>query len=287
MPQSKNKQKMAIKNHVRSISFPSRSHPSTLAIEEGLNELSAMEISTSSSRSICASLSGLEELYKCTDDLLNMGSTQRVLSERRKFLEELLDGSLRLMDICSVSRDLMVETGENVRALQSGVRRRRGGNDHGVVSSYVGFRKNMRKQARKLLVSLKQIENIAGRVITDEEDDHLVAVVHVMRRVVSVSASILNSFLEFLSGSKKNKWSLVVMKMLQKDGEETDKIKKREENELESLDSVVSRGEYSREVLGKKLEELEISVGGFEKNLENLFRRLIRTRASLLNVTSQ
>ncbi|XP_019086196.1 PREDICTED: uncharacterized protein LOC104708089 [Camelina sativa] len=130
---------MMIKNHVRSISLPSRSHPSTAAIEESLDKLLIITMNTStmtSSDSVYSGLSGLEDLYDCTEELLKMGSTQSVLScsdgrkkKKKKvkgeFMEEMLDGSLRLMDICNVSRDLMVETHERVLGLQSCVRRRK------------------------------------------------------------------------------------------------------------------------------------------------------------------
>ncbi|KAK2656892.1 hypothetical protein Ddye_009944 [Dipteronia dyeriana] len=65
---------MASKYHVRSISLPSISHPTTIKIEEELRKLREsldQESSTSSSGSFCVSgLSGIEELYLCLDDIL-------------------------------------------------------------------------------------------------------------------------------------------------------------------------------------------------------------------------
>ena len=57
-------------------------------------------------------------------------------------------------------------------------------------------------------------------------------------------------------------------------------------NELERLDSAIRGDSCSRDDIQEKLEEVEMSIGGFEKSLEGLFRRLIRTRASLLNIIS-
>lgn len=114
-------------------------------------------------------------------EFLKMCSTQRAMSSvRSDFMEEMLDGSLRLMDICSVSRDLMVETQEHVRDLQSCVRRKKvaGGGDQldVAVSGYVKFRKNMRKETKKLLVSLKSIDGRSSSY--DHEDEHHVAVIY-------------------------------------------------------------------------------------------------------------
>ncbi|AEC06665.1 unnamed protein product [Arabidopsis thaliana] len=289
---------MMIKNHVRSISLQSRSHPSTAAIEESLDKfLITMNTSTmASSESVHSGLSGLEDLYDCSEDLLKMGSTQRVLSfsdEKKKkkrkvkgeFMEEMLDGSLRLMDICNVSRDLMVETHEHVLGLQSCVRRRKDVD----VSGYVGFRKNMRKEVKKLLGSLKNIN--VGLVMRDhgydqDGDIHFLAVIHAMRRVVYMTVSVLKSFFEFLSGRQngndvRSKLALVLMN---KKFHDHDKMVK---NELENVDSAICGDSISHDDLHEKLEEVEVWIGKFEKSLEGLFRGLIKTRASLLNIISQ
>ncbi|CAL9228154.1 unnamed protein product [Arabidopsis halleri] len=279
---------MIVKNQLRSISLPSRSHPSTTGVEEALNKVNSINTTTGSSESVLMGLAGLEELYNCTEEFLKMGSTQRVLSsDGSEFMEEMLDGSLRLMDICSVSRDLMVETHEHVRGVQSCLRRKKlaGGGDQldVAVSGYVGFRKNMRKEAKKLLGSLKNIDGgltSSSSVNNVQQEDHLVAVINVMRQVVSVSVSVLMSLLEFLLGRRQSNIKSNLASVLKKK-----KVHHVEEtkNELESLDSEIC---CSCDDLQKKLEEVEMSIDGFEKNLEGLFRRLIRTRATLLNIIS-
>jgi len=90
---------MAKKFHVRSNSFPSESHPSTLTIEEELTKLKTWEAtSTSSSKSIGTGLSLLQALHICLEDLLSMASTRKLISNhhREKCIEELLDGSVRI-----------------------------------------------------------------------------------------------------------------------------------------------------------------------------------------------
>ena len=198
---------MLIKKQLRSISLPSSSHPSTSGVEEALAKVKTVNTTKSSFELISTGLAGLEELYDCTDEFLKMCSTQRAMSSvGSDFMEEMLDGSLRLMDICSVSRDLMVETQEHVRDLQSCVRRKKvaGGGDQldVAVSGYVKFRKNMRKETKKLLVSLKSIDG--GSSSYDHEDEHHVAVIDAMRRVASVGVFVLKSFLELLSGRQSN-----------------------------------------------------------------------------------
>ncbi|CAH2076605.1 unnamed protein product [Thlaspi arvense] len=278
-----------IKKQLRSVSLPPSSHPSTSEIEEALNKMNTVYTTTTgSSESILLGLAGLEQLYNCTEGFLKMASTQRVMSsDRSEYMEEMLDRSLRLMDICSVSRDLMVEAHEHVRVVQSCVRRKKivGGRGDQLdvsVSGYVRFRKNMRKEAKKLLGALKKIDGGSSSYGKDHEDDHLVAVIDAMRRVVSVSVVVLKSFLDFLSGRQSNiksKLASVLKKKKDNHHEET-------KNELEILDSSICEDFCSQDDLQKQLWEVEVSIGGFEKNLEGLFRGLIRTRASLLNIIS-
>lgn len=100
------------------ISLASRSHPSTSGIEEAFSKLKTINTRTVSSKSILMGLAGLKELYNHTEEILKMGSTQRVMSsDRYEFMEEMLDSSLMLMDswiyICSGSRDIIVESGDS------------------------------------------------------------------------------------------------------------------------------------------------------------------------------
>ncbi|KAF3549118.1 hypothetical protein DY000_02009455 [Brassica cretica] len=275
---------MIIKEQLRSTSLSSRSHPSTFGIEGALSKVETINATTSSSESILMGLASLEDLYDCVEEFLKMGSTQRVMSsDGSKFVEEMLDESLRLMDTCSVSRDLMAETQEHVRDIQSCVRRKKvAGGGRGdqldvAISRYVGFRKNMRKEAKKLLGSLKKIEGGSSSY----DNEHLGVVIDVMRRVVSVNVVVLKSLLVFLPGtqsSMKSKLaSLLVKKKYNHDATKS---------ELETLDYAICGDFSSHDDLQKKLVEVEVSIGGFEKSFEGLFRRLIRTRASLLNIIS-
>jgi hypothetical protein len=291
----KNKEKqranMAGRYHVRSISLPSRSHPTTLRLEEELNKLKTCSASTS--ESICKDLAGLDELYKCMDDLLNMSSAQQVLSQNRheKYVEELLDGSVRLLDICGITRDTILQIKEHVRALQSALRRRSKGDSsiESNINSYTIFKKKMKKDAKKLITSLKQMENKWGALPALDLDHHLGAVIRVIREVCVMNVSIFQSLLLFLtapvSKTKPTGWSLV-SKLMHK-GAVACEEKQENVNEMEAVDA--SLGTLSRFASSshKSLKDLESSMEEMENGLECLFRRLIKTRASLLNIISQ
>ncbi|XP_004509415.1 uncharacterized protein [Cicer arietinum] len=290
---------MANKYHVRSISLPSRSHPSTIRVDEELNKIKVWEgTSTSTSTSIHTSLSLLEDLYISLEDLLNTSSIQHVISHHRgkKCVEEVLDGSMKILDICGITRDTMLEIKENVKSLHSSLRRRK--NDSSVersVAQYKFFTKKMKKNANKLITSLKHMDRQVGVSSILELDHHFVCVIRVLREVIAINLSILQFILSFLtissSKSKSKKW-LLVAKVMHK-GVITCEENSQNANELQcvkvalrSLLSDVTDGEKLK-AAHERLKALENVIESVEIGLENLFRRLIKTRVSLLNIISQ
>jgi hypothetical protein len=282
---------MSGKYRVRSISLPSRSHPTTLTVEEELNKLKEWE-ALSTSGSICNGLLGVEDLYKYVDELLNLASTQEVISrhENGKCHNELLDWSVRLLDVCSIARDTMLRFREHIQSLQSALRRRKGDSSiESSVATFTCFRKKMKKDAKKLIASLKQMDNKLGASSLLDQDQHLSAVIKVIREVNVINCSIFQSLLLFMSTSsnpKQSRWSLV-SKLMHK-GVIPCEAKQENVNELVAVYAALSEVSDSEKVkiTYKKLEALVISIEDLESCLERVFRVLIKTRASLLNVIS-
>ncbi|XP_027078762.1 uncharacterized protein LOC113777991 [Coffea eugenioides] len=137
--------------HIRSISLPCRSHPTTLRIEEELNKIKRWETS-STSEAICTGLCRLAELYKRMDDLLNLPLTIQAFSQHQnqKWGEEFLDGSSRLVDICGISREIIFQLKENVRDFQSSLRRRKGDSSTETsIANYTSLRRKTKKDAQR------------------------------------------------------------------------------------------------------------------------------------------
>lgn len=261
----------------RSISLPSRSHPTTEKIEEELNKLKAWETSTESpdAEVICSGLEGLSELQKCVDDLLNLPQTLQALSRQQdeKWADELLDKSVKILDICGTTRETVLQFKECVWDLQSCLRRRKGDNvcKEASMNKYNSFGKKMKQDARRLIASLKKMDQeIWGSVCLDV-DHHVSAVIRALRESSSMSNSVLQKVLLFLSvvisKPKPSKWSLVSRLVLHK-GAIASQEQEHSTNKIDEL-----------ERLGAQLE-------GIENGLENSFRSLIRSRSSLLNVIS-
>jgi hypothetical protein len=287
---------MATKSHVRSNSFPSQSHPSSTRIEQGLNKIKTWE-ATSTSDSIISGLTYLEDLYISLEDLLNMTSTQKTISHNQgeKFVEELLDGSVRILDVCGITRDTMLQIKENVQSLHSSLRRRKG--DSSIETSvieYKLFTKKMKKNVTKLITSLKQMESKFGASSLLNQDQEFVSVIRVLREVIVMNISIFQSILSFLVGSasksKTAKW-LKVAKLMHKKVSCEEKLENF--NELHcveaSLRTLLSEGSdvAKMQTTHKNFEALENAIEMIENGLESVFRRLVKTRVSLLNIMTQ
>ncbi|GFZ09429.1 hypothetical protein Acr_21g0000280 [Actinidia rufa] len=279
--------------HVRSISLPCRSHPSTVRIKEELNKLKSWETSPApNGERICDALSGLEELYICADDLLKLNLTQQALSshQHKEWVDGLLDGSLRLIDVCGIVRDVMSQIKEHVRDLQSALRRRNNDSSTKIsIAKFISFRKHIKKDAKKLIATMKQIEKRIGDSPLLGLDHHFSLVIGVLREVVVATTSIFHLLLSFLSVPTKRS---LVSRLLHTKTEACDD-QRVNENELESTDFALhtlwkcgaSEGN-KKQIAQNRLECLETSIEAIENCLESSFRSMIRARASLLNVVS-
>ncbi|XP_043709143.1 uncharacterized protein LOC122658288 [Telopea speciosissima] len=266
--------------HARSISLPSRTHPLTLQVEEQLHRLRASEATSSSlasSSSISYNLGGLKDLYDNVNDFLHLPQTQQTLAQERRenWVDEVLDGSLRMLDVCGTARDVLSQMKDCVTELQSSLHRIRGES---------GLANEVEKQ-RAFSSLLDKNHSIA-------------AMVSVLREVEAITLSMFESLLSFLSGpktmSRPNGWSLVSKLINKKCVAEDEEVMER--SEFEKVDVTLGafighqthKGFELRHVEAQKLlETMELSIRDFESGLECIFRSLIKTRVTLLNILNQ
>ncbi|XP_077219643.1 uncharacterized protein LOC143853797 [Tasmannia lanceolata] len=123
--------------HVLSISMPTRSHLFVSKVQEEIEKLKTWETLPKSSSTICIGLSGLKDLYNCVEDLLQLPLTQQVLftHQQEKWMEEMLDGSVRLLDMCGITRDILIQMKGQVVDLNSALRR--SSNVEGIIGAYI------------------------------------------------------------------------------------------------------------------------------------------------------
>ncbi|KAJ6731155.1 hypothetical protein OIU85_021884 [Salix viminalis] len=275
---------MATTCHVRSISLPSRSHPLNVSVE---NQLERLRSSQTTSTSAYHKLSGLKVLYECVDDFLQLPLSQQTLSneQHKEKEEELLNGSLLLLDVCGTTREVFSSMRECLQLLESSLRRRKGG-ESGLateVEAYMVSWKQINKTIRKCFRNLKSME---------KNNDSAIDIVGVLRDVKEISLEIFQSLLSLASQPKARSsshgWS-VVSKLFQSkrvscEGEAT---------ELEKIDAELLFLKSSKDInpvqvqnVLKALEALESNIQEAEEELEGVYRKLVKTRVSILNTLS-
>ncbi|KAJ4962340.1 hypothetical protein NE237_022279 [Protea cynaroides] len=293
---------MESRYHVRSISLPCRLHSCTLRIDEELKKLKISEASSTStykSETIRANLSGLGELYEFVDDLLRLPLTQQALvqHQQEKWVGEVLDGSVRLLDICGTTKEVLLQMKERVRDLQSDLRRRR--DKESSLHAYISARKKAKKEIVKGFEALKRMEGKLESSPLMGLDQNQAVLARLLREICSVTISIFKLLLSFVSAPGLNPksstgWSLVSKLLMHRvvvtcEGEE-------KANEVERVDDVVRNlckhtsrkdGDVERvqiQILQRRLGALDVSIEGLEGGLDCMFRHLIQTRVSLLNI---
>jgi len=207
-----------------------------------------------------------------------------------------MDGSVRVLDMCDITRDTLLQIKENVQALHSALRRRKGDSSiERVVAEYNFFSKKMKKNAKKLITTLKQMESKFGVSPLLDQDQQLSALTTVLREVIVMNMSIFQSLLAFLAvpapKSKGTKW-LLLAKLMHK-GVITCEENTENSNELQCVEASLSSllGEVSNvarmQAAHERLEALEKGIESIENGLESLFRCMVKTRAGLLNIMTQ
>ena len=146
-----------VSSHTRSTSLPSASHPLNGSTENLLRRLSASQAERSSSSAICQNLFNLKDMYVHLNDLIHLPHNHNILTHgpHRGEVEEVLDGSLSLIDISSVAMDALSHMKESILDLQSALRR--GSEDDGI-HAYLMSRKKICKTISKCLANLKKVE---------------------------------------------------------------------------------------------------------------------------------
>ncbi|KAG8378061.1 hypothetical protein BUALT_Bualt08G0098900 [Buddleja alternifolia] len=246
--------------HSRSNSFPSQSHPIVNDVEDHLRRLKSSEATSTSASSLCENLASLRDLHEGINNMIQMPSIQQALSQEQgqSWINELLEESLKLVDLCGFSREVLCLTKESVQDLESSIRRNRGESaTTDDIKAYVASRKNINKMVKKCIKNLSK----NSTTIPDNEFGTM------LKETEALDFSVLSSVLMLISGererSKQRSWSFL-SKFIQ-----TSRVHCDVEN-----------------ITMKELKATEMSIEELEEGLESLFRSLIKTRVSLLNAFS-
>ncbi|KAL4037652.1 hypothetical protein IC575_001252 [Cucumis melo] len=269
--------------HIRSNSLPSKPHPIVDEVDELLCRLKSSE-ATSTSSSLCQKLDGLHDLHDCIDKLLLLPLTRQALVDK-KSVDDQLEGSLKLLDLCATAKDVLFQTKESAHELESTLRRRRGDVTVGDVQKYLNSRKIIKKEIHKALKGMERSSS--------QKSDESSEIVSMLKEAETVTYNNIESLLSFIAGSKLpskiSKWSFV-SKFIQ-----PKKVVSKEEdtsgNEVEMVDAALySITSHKSDCIVQiedvqiLLRKLESSIQDLEEDLESLYRHLIKNRVAFLNI---
>ncbi|KAL3722798.1 hypothetical protein ACJRO7_035065 [Eucalyptus globulus] len=234
--------------HARSVSLPSKPNLLIPQAEEHLMRIRSSEATAPVSWTSMT-----------VEGLLLFPDTQHALVQEGR--EGVLERSLSLLDLCSAIKDVIAQTKENMQELQSTLRRRR---------VILDLKEESEEDNSNLLKNLK-IKSTCSSV-----DQYGMTTVSMLREVEEVAFRSIESLLTLVHG-KLRSCSFFGKLMHSKRLEEVDSA---DHTFLSHKNGKLIQMEYLQKILA----EIESGSQDLEEEVERLIRRLIKTRASLLNI---
>ncbi|KAL5557752.1 hypothetical protein UlMin_033963 [Ulmus minor] len=274
--------KPPISHHTRSISLPCRSHPLISHLRDGISELRSWSSMAESRTSawLCDGLTRLKEVHDCLDDLLQLPQTQESLRRQPHSVENLLEDFLRFVDVYGIFQTLILGLKQEQSAAQVALRKR----DVVKIGNYVKALKKTAKEMGKLVSAVRLISRPGPAAVCVGEAELADAIGDVIEVTVVVSLALFNGISVSLVGEKKGNWMMGLR--LKKRAKKVKVEEAIEEFGEVGMDWLLGLRKKSDEEIRKglkKMQEIEVCVGGIENGGERIFRSLISARVSLLN----
>ncbi|KAK6115690.1 hypothetical protein DH2020_035205 [Rehmannia glutinosa] len=224
----------------------------------------------------------LKELHDSVNRLLHSPHTKLEIIRHggEKLAHDLSEASLKMADSCAAAKDLILIAKDHLQNLQSSFRRTavESAADHGSndFAPHRLPRKQLKKAILKRLDSLKGMKNTCVAAASPPpEDRNLAAVVDLLKEVRATTLLMVRSLLSLIALPNRDG---------KPDSGRKDPFFRLRLTRVDSLRFWEKCDAAEIRAAAKRLEEVESVVEDMEAELEHMFRRLIRTRASLLNI---
>lgn len=219
----------------------------------------------------------LKELHNTANNLLHSPVIKQSLVsyQQEKHVYEVSEASLSMLDACGNTKDVLLLVKDHLQELQSTFRRISIGETAATKSKLSGFYIHRKKLRKELLNCLRALKGMKNNDIMNSDlysiDHNLGVVVNVLREVRATNVSIVESLMSLMSMPspvcKSNRGSFRSKFM-----------------RVNSLSLWKNCDMKTFQTGNKILEAVETAIEDLEVELDCIFRRLIRTRVSLLNI---
>ncbi|XP_060170926.1 uncharacterized protein LOC132601890 [Lycium barbarum] len=223
----------------------------------------------------------LRDLHDSANNMLHSPVIKQEIAHQgqEKWAHEVSETSLRMLDVCGTTKDVLLLVKDHVHDLKSTFRRISVGENATTENKFTPFqchRKKLKKEMLKRLHSLKGMKNNTKCIDSSssiDDKNNLMVVVNVLREVRVATMSILESLMALMSmpspnTTRKTSKGYFGSKLLR----------------VNSLSSWEKCDAMTLQCANKRLEAVELAIEDLEGELECIIRRLIRTRVSLLNL---
>jgi Arabidopsis protein of unknown function len=252
--------------HVRSVSLPCRSHPFISNLEEQIQAVRSWATNPEATSAwIEAGLMQIELLYTALEDFLQRSETKETLS-RSVSVDQLLDDFLQLVDFYGLFLSNLEELKQCNSEVQSALRRQ----DIVQMGASLRSQRHIEKQMAQLVSGLRGMTK--SKQLSLSSDAKEIETTGIM--IEAISATAFASMTIFKGAAT-----------LSSAGSSTKMISVMKSMKTFTTTSFLERRSTDVEALGK-LEGLEESIMNIKFSSEHVYRSLINSRMSLLNITT-
>lgn len=265
--------------HVRSISLPCRPHPLISQLKDEIKELRAWEWNHGGRTSawLCEGLNLLRTVHNSLDDILQLPQTQELLRRQPAAVEKLLEDFLGFVDVYGLFRTSVLALKEEQLSAQVAIRRK----DESKVALFVKAQRKMNKEMSKLVSTVRcagQFPDGEGELISIVRDVNQVTVLVSLALFHGVSSSW---------ASRKFSWKGLRLSKKAKRVKREECIQEFQQVGMDIFWGLKKKGDEEVRIGLKLMHALESCLAGIELCSERVFRSLISTRVSLLNILTQ